>query len=346
MAITRDEFLNAAYPTEFWETLPEIEKKWEREFIKKTGFMRMLMNNGRFSGNHTGYKGRWDIEEDELGELKTWSHNTALVATDEDNLTVLEMPWSPYYDAMHFSELDKLANRGKSAIRSSMERKRKRRRTSYNQQLANELWNGDGSEIGSGYRKLQGVRTFMKSTGTAGLSYPAGDNGASLDNTVGHTPIIIDGDAGDNTDFATDATERLMLAINQSTRTTDDGECMPDHGFISRTSMHTLTKHVIDSSTFYLNVQKTDTSDRFKFGFNGGFEFGGVPIEYDEQINDKEIFLFASDTWDLESHYDKVVKFFPRGNEENVGDDEIEVFKSVLRLKCRKLGCQALVHWA
>jgi hypothetical protein len=347
MALTRDEFLNSMYPTEFLETLPELDKKVELSFLKKDGFMRMLKNNGRFSGGHKGWVGTWDYSETEAGEIKTWGHNTQLEATDEDDLARLEMPWTLYYDALHFSEIDALLNSGKEAIRDSLMRKRKRRRISYNQQLSNKVWNGDGSAIaGSRFRHLQGIRTFMKSTGTSGLSYPAGQNGASLDNTAGHKPVIVDGDTGTGSAFLSDAVERILLAVNTATRTVEGGECSPTHGFISRTSKHTLSRHLVEESTMYVDIRATKTSDTFKYGFNGGFNIGGVDIEMDEHLNDKELFMFSPETFDLESAYDTIVKFEPRSVGENVGEDKVEAFKSILRLKCRRLGCQALVHWA
>lgn len=346
MAIVRDEFLNSMYPLEYLETLPKLEEKLNREYILKIGMWRMLMNSGRFRGNVKGVVERWDIEENDGGALDTWGHNTPIEADDPDELLTLEMPWSTYYKAIHFSELDKEMNSGPQQLRNTMRRKQRKMNKTYKQRLAKECWDGDGAANGKGFRNLQGVRTFMKSSGTSGLSYPAGSNGASLDNTVGHQPVILDGDGGAGSSFTADATERLLTAQRTATRTTDEGECSPTHGFASRSGIGYLTNHIISQSTMFVNVTQTKSSDRFKFGFTGGFEFNGMMVEHDEHLGAKEIFMFSPETWDLESLYDKPVKNLIKAIHENVGDDVVEAYKSVIRMKCRKLGCQALVYWA
>lgn len=336
---------------QYRDTDPEVSKDISMEFSKLPGFHRQLMNQGRFMGNKNGYTYAWQLETAHGRTLKSWDRGTEIATQQVDNRVVLQMGWSLYYDAFRFSEFDRRANSGKQQFVDWKALQREKMKEGFLQGLRAKFYDGDGTvysgDSTSGLREIQGIRTFLKSTGTAGLSYPAGSSGASLTSTTGHLPIIVNGDAGPNGSFFDDFPERTVNALTQATRTYGGSQRRPENGFATRDGIYDMKKAVLDTSRLVVNLDQTTGTQKYKHGFSGGVAIEGVDIEIDEHISNGELFLLHIPSFELRSMYGDIV-MYDRGRKDlaTVGDDDIDLVKSVLQLACRCLGCQSLVYWS
>jgi hypothetical protein len=206
--------------------------------------MNMLKRRGRIVTGKTGSHLDWRVRTQYTSTIKGWRDLDEIDFIRESNYDTAALNWKGYAGSYTISRWDKTLNGGDEAIFNIQEQEMRWLEEGFVRTMEEGFWDDGTAQTGN--KGLTGVQAFVANTGTYA--------DIALTNSYWQAQVV-DGDAGPNTDFASDAIERCATAYLQA------GRGGGVHG--QRRNIHAW---FTDRTTWVLVHSAIQTNERFGYG--------------------------------------------------------------------------------
>ena len=183
-------------------TLSAYSKVLERAYLEANVLLEKSKAKGKLFMGSSGLDARWKVKTAKNGNFQTFSMNDKVAWSSTDNIVEAVLDYGRYRSNDFLFEFEELQNRGnESQIINLKAQKIQDLADDFMLDLAAKFWTG----VSSTANEMDGLEAALPIVTTGTYAGIAKSNSYWQNN-------ILDGDAGVNSTFATDAVERIETA--------------------------------------------------------------------------------------------------------------------------------------